>query len=512
MPDLSDAYEIFLSYARADNEREGDDSQERGWVDYFQARLLKQLRRRGRDDVGFWRDIAAIAKADQFDPALMTALAESHFFLPIVSPNYLKRPWCQKEVDEFARREAREPGINQRIVPVYKLPPDSAQLPPLIQGRSGFHFYEQDPVSQKMREFYRRGRVRDEYENDYADLLDEIADYICTHLPEHAPHAKVDNPPLSAAVFTVFVAPVADDMFPAYERIVTELKSQGVRVVIDPEQELPRDAGAAIVAVDEALEQAQLVVHLLGEDAGPRMSGGPRLVDSLLDQTLASATPRVVWAPATLFKDPTSADSSVREHGRNPLQVLNMFGAFRDGDSVTDAPFEAFLQDLVRRCHTLRSPLQSQAQGAAAMGADAPSVYVVGKEEDASLVQQVTSTLIENHRLKAYPCGFQGAPDEIRNLHEQEMRDSDAVLYCWGEAPDTWLRAYTREARSPEKLGRQQPFRATAVVLGPPFNEYKQNFRSADVGLHLCQTGEITPEAFIPLVEALQATPSAALR
>lgn len=511
MTDLSDAYEIFLSYARADNEREGDDRKERGWVDYFQARLLKQLRRRGRDDVGFWRDIAAIAKADQFDPALMKALAEAHFFLPIVSPNYLKRPWCQKEVDEFTRRETSEPGIKQRIVPVYKLPPDGAQLPPLIQGRSGFHFYEQDPVSQKLCEFYRRGKVLDEYDNAYADLLDEIADYICAHLPAHAPHIKVDNPSLSSAVVTVFVAPAADDMFPAYERIVTELKSQGVRVVIDPDQELPRDAGAAVVAVDEALEQAQLVVHLLGEDAGPRIGSGPRLVDSLLDQTLASATPRVIWAPATLFKDPTSAEASVREHGRNPLQVLNTFGSFRDGDSVIDAPFEAFLQDLVRRCHALRLPAPPTLRGSTTIDSDAPSVYVVGKEDDVSLVHQVTQTLIENHRLKAYPCGFQGAPDEIRHLHEQEMRDSDAVLYCWGEAPDTWLRSYTREARSPEKLGRQHPFRATAVVLGPPCSEYKQNFRSADVGLHLGQAGEITPEDFIPLVEALQATPSSAV-
>jgi hypothetical protein len=188
-----------------------------------------------------------------------------------------------------------------------------------------------------------------------------------------------------------------------------------------------------------------------------------------------------------------------------------MFGAFRDGDTVTDAPFEAFLQDLVRRCHTLKSPVQPEFSGGSAVDADAPSVYVVGKDDDASLVHQVTSTLIENHGLKAYPCGFQGAPDEIRSLHEKEMRDSDAVLYCWGEAPDTWLRSYTREARSPEKLGRQQPFRATAIVLGPPCNEYKRSFRSADVGLHLGQAGEITPEAFIPLVEALDAAPTAAL-
>ena len=50
MTDPSDAYEIFLSYARVDNERETEDEAERGWVDHFQLHLLKQLRRRGRAD------------------------------------------------------------------------------------------------------------------------------------------------------------------------------------------------------------------------------------------------------------------------------------------------------------------------------------------------------------------------------------------------------------------------------------------------------------------------------
>ena len=131
-------------------------------------------------------------------------------------------------------------------------------------------------------------------------------------------------------------------------------------------------------------------------------------------------------------------------------------------------------------------------------------MYVVGAIDDASLVHQVTGTLIDGHGLNAYPCGFEGAPDEIRRLHEEEMRDSDAVLYCWGKATDTWLRSYTRETRSAARFGRERPFLATALFPGPPLSAYKQSFRSADVSLHLPAAETITPELFTRLVAALQ--------
>lgn len=501
MTDLSDAYEIFLSYARVDNERETEDKAERGWVDHFQSRLLKQLRRRGRADVGFWRDVAEISAADRFGPEIIKGLAEAYFFLPIISPTYIQRPWCREELNKVSGRRAREPTIDQRIVPVYKLPLDPQLLPELIRGRGGYHFYEQDPVATSVVEYYRRGQVQNE--DAYADLLDQIADYICSNLPAVAAYSEIVNPPAAADVVTVFVANVADDMFPAYGKLVTELKSQGIRVVIDPERELPQDPGAAVVAVDEAMEEAQLVVHLLGDDAGPRVGGGARLVDLLLDQTRAGPVPRLIWAPATLFNDPTCPEATVCDHDRDAFEVVEKFGHYRDGDTVTDASFEAFLQDLVRRCHGLRSPISQAPAGGAA---EAPSVYVVGADDDASLVHQVTGTLIEEHGLNAYPCSFQGAPHEIRRLHEEEMRDSDAVLYCWGRASDTWLRSYTREVRFAARFGRENPFRTTAIVVGPPCSDYKQNFRSADVSLHLGQAEAITAELFTPLVAALGTT------
>ena len=266
MTEGTDAYDIFLSYARLDNERETDDKSEAGWVDHFHARLIKQLRRRGRPDIGFWRDVAEIDGADRFAPEIIKGLVQSHFFLPVLSPNYVHRPWCQEEVKRFASRRAKEPAINDRIVPVYKLPLQKDSIPELLSGRGGYHFYEPDPVSKKLIEYFRQGRVQNEVA--YASLLDQIADHICDRLPAAAPHAEVQNPAAAPDVVSVFVAKVADDMYPAYDKVVTELKTQGMRVVIDPEQDLPNEREAVEAAVLDALQGAKLAVHLLGHDPG----------------------------------------------------------------------------------------------------------------------------------------------------------------------------------------------------------------------------------------------------
>ena len=498
MTEGTDAYDIFLSYARLDNERETDDKAEAGWVDHFHARLIKQLRRRGRPDIGFWRDVAEIDGADRFAPEIIKGLAQSHFFLPVLSPNYVHRPWCQEEVKLFASRRAKEPAIDGRIVPVYKRPVEKHFIPELLSGRGGYHFYEQDPVSKSVIEYFRRGRV--ENEDAFAELLDQIADHICANLPAAAPHAEVQNPAAAPNVVTVFVAKVADDMYPAYDKVVTELKTQGIRVVMEPELELPHDRAAAEAAVADALHGAKLAVHLLGHEPGP-LIGDKWLTDLLLDQTHAGTVPRLIWAPSTLFDDPTRPEASVRKRDRDPLAILGVFGEFRDGDSVSGEPFEAFLQDLVRRCQSLLPPTGA---GPRAAIAEAARVYVVGALDDASLVHQVAGTLIDDHGLNANPCAFEGAPDEKRRLHEDEMRDSDAVLYCWGKATDAWLRSYTRETRSAARFGRERPFRATALFPGPPLSDHKRSFRAGDLSLHLPAAETVTPELFTRLVEALQ--------
>jgi hypothetical protein len=493
----ADSPSIFLSYARLDNDPETSSKEETGWVDHFQFRLLKRLRQLGRDDVSFWRDVAEISDAERFTPKILEGLAKAKVFLPVASPAYVRRPWCKEELNRFASRVAQDPGIERRIVPVLKRPVDEVQLPPPLRGRHGYHFYRHDEVRKRVIEFFRCGHEEDP--NGYREAIDSLAEYICSVLPTTEPLPTIANPPGGEGVITVFVADPAEDMFAAYDRIVGELKLRGFRVVTDPSLELPTDVASADAILADALDQAWLLVHLLGNSPGPRI-GGSRLVDLQLMRTFERKTARVIWAPTTLFDDPTHPDSAVREHGRDPLAKLQDFGDFRDGDTVLGDPLEAFLCDLIRRCEAMKP---AAARPPFFPGAEGARVYVVGAAEDAHLVDDVTGTLIDAHGLDACPSVFEGPPDEIRRLHENEMREADAIVYCWGTATDAWLRSYTREARFVARLGRDRPFRATALFKGPPLQGRKLTFRSGDVSLVLPPAEKVIPELFLPFVQAL---------
>ena len=495
MPYGNSDYSIFLSYARTDNEPEDDANRnEIGWVDYLQTRLLNQLRRHGRRDVAFWRDVAEIDGAERFSPKIMEGLNASYFFLPVLSPTYIQRPWCLKEINKFLEQHTY-PKPEERLVPVFKLPVPSEQMLAPLQGRGSFHFYRYDEIAKKSIEFFRYGNVVETEKQRYDEELDNIVNSIMDRLPTSAPMQPIGNPSVDLSLLTIFVAKPADDMYSAYQKLVEELQTQGYRVVIDPAD----DGDPTPEDINDALDQANLVIHLLGQDTGKRL-GKSRLVDFLLEQTYDSTLPRIIWAPKTLFFDPTHPDSDVREQDRIPQSVLEEFGDFRDSDSLSGDPFEAFLAHIVNRCRIMVSPnevrVTSSSNGAF-------KVYVVGASDDAALVYQVTDELI-NAGLEAFPCGFQGDPADIQRLHEEEMRTADAVLYCWGEASDTAVRLYMREARNAMQLGREMPFRATALFPGPPLNSLKKSFRTSDVNLVLSPADEVTPQLFTALIETLQ--------
>ena len=287
-------------------------------------------------------------------------------------------------------------------------------------------------------------------------------------------------------------------MSAAYDRIVAELTGKGFRVVIEPTDNLPDNPDETEKVLDEALGEAKLAVHLLGKELGPRI-GVSRLVDLQLMKTFKQPISRIVWAPTVLFDDPTQPESRVRVHGRDPLEILGK-DQYRDGDIVSGDTFETFLLDLIRRCEALRPAVAEPKRSWSGAGARA---YVCGAVEDAALVDMATGTLIDHHGIDAFPCAFRGSPDELRRLHQEEMRESDGVLYCWGDASDYWLVFAAREARNHTSLGRDRPFRARALLRAPPFEGRKLSFRSSDLDLILPPADSVTPDILKPFVRAL---------
>ena len=140
-----------------------------------------------------------------------------------------------------------------------------------------------------------------------------------------------------------------------------------------------------------ALGEAKLAVHLLGKDSGRRI-GVSRLVDLQLMETFKQPIPRIVWAPATLFDDPTGPEGNVREHDRNPLNVLRQFDQYRDGDNGIGGSIRGVPAGPYPAVRSLR-PSRFRVQAAASRD-KGTRAYVYGAAEDAALVDSATGMLI----------------------------------------------------------------------------------------------------------------------
>ena len=94
--------------------------------------------------------------------------------------------------------------------------------------------------------------------------------------PSYEPPPVLTPPPpvaetptgLTSTGRSVFLAKPARDMVQAYDTLVRELVGRSYRVVPDPAADVPRDGSEAIKVIDEALANAELSIHLLGEKAG----------------------------------------------------------------------------------------------------------------------------------------------------------------------------------------------------------------------------------------------------
>ena len=103
----------FWSYSR------DDDTDSFGWLKKTRVRLTARLRQKmGRRETRIWQDQEAIPTGADWQKRIETAIAESSFFVPIVTRGFLKSEWCCKELLLFADR-AKTLGRDDLIFPFH---------------------------------------------------------------------------------------------------------------------------------------------------------------------------------------------------------------------------------------------------------------------------------------------------------------------------------------------------------------------------------------------------------
>jgi TIR domain len=102
MASLADLPELvgFFSYSRQ------DDQHSQGALSALRTRIHSELRLQLGRDVRVWQDTAAIPEGALWEDEIKRAIAESVFFIPIVTPSTVGSRHCRFEFGSFLEREA----------------------------------------------------------------------------------------------------------------------------------------------------------------------------------------------------------------------------------------------------------------------------------------------------------------------------------------------------------------------------------------------------------------------
>lgn len=396
---------VFISYARADDEQPPFEQATLGWVTFFYENLRFELKDVGIHQADLWLDRYKIEPAEEFTKKIEDALARAHIILPILSPNWVQRPWCLQELDSFLKSHT---SGEDDIVLVKKLDPPEKDIPAPLRNREGFKFFQIEPTGP--RPFYWRGvQDRDAYFAEVRRVAKWIAEKFFTENRQEQAAAARKNQ-------IVYLAAPADEMRDAWRRLANDLDGAGYDVLPE-EGRLPDTAANAADAIRAALSKAVLVVHFLGEVGGVTPAGGDENLAKLQLRiarepgATRASIPRILWAPKWL------PDSKAEK--RDPFEVVARFGDVSPGEEVYGEEVTDLSQWLRNR---LSPPPPPAAQTKAPI-----RLFVVGAaaEDNAVVIQLANRFQARDVRVRPV---YAGSP-----LPADAQQD-DLIFIVWGVA------------------------------------------------------------------------------
>jgi hypothetical protein len=104
-------YDLFISYARADNAT--------GFVSRLFDTIYEDFREFSSEPFKIFFDTEEIRSGQDWEERLRQGLRSSRVLLVCLSPSYLRSTWCLREWEEFARLRARRIGGGGAVTGAY---------------------------------------------------------------------------------------------------------------------------------------------------------------------------------------------------------------------------------------------------------------------------------------------------------------------------------------------------------------------------------------------------------
>jgi len=497
--------DVFISYAHLDNPElvEGH----RGWVADFHRALEIRVSQLLGATPDIWRD-PKLKGSDFFENTLVERLKHVAALISVMSPRYLKSDWTRRELMEFWKNADQSGGMlvhgNSRVFKIVKTPVPLEAQPPELQQVLGYDFYRVDPETGRTHELDQV--FGPEAQRDFWMKIDDVAHDLsalleCLHQDEKAGTA-------AEPTARVFLAEVTSDLQAEYDAIRRDLQEQGC--VVLPTRPLPLQGQDLDDFVREEMDRCQMSIHLIGRNNGIVPEGAASSITELQNEyavrrAASGNFPRLLWMPPQL----SSADLRQQifiDHVRSDGRILN-------GADLLETSFEELRTVLRGRLEMMRQPAPPAAAPSAVPASPATAtatgagdgfarLYFVCDQRDLEAVGPWPAFLFDEG-LEVIPSVFEGDESEVREYHEESLRDCDGVLIFYGSGNELWLRRKLREVQKIAGYGRSRPMRAVGICVAPPMSPAKAQFRTHEAMI-LGQPDGFAPDPLRSFVERMK--------
>lgn len=551
---MSHQYDLFISYAHIDDL--SPFGGERGWIDLLHERLSVLLAQALGYELNIWRDGHKLRGNDELGGAIGEGVTRSLLLLPVISPRYVQSDWCNREMESFHAAapppHGSAPAFRSRVFKVVKTPlPEHllAREPAHIRDLIGYQFYGEDASSGVLTEF-----SPDPSDKQYWKTLNRLVADIKRTLIElkHTPAAvtaagttpgttpdtttdtttdttsptratghepvatRAAAVPASAAAVgaaasdvqvatappskLVFLAETTGDLAREREAVRDELQQRGYGVL--PEQRLPLDERRRVEeAVRADLARCRLSVHMVGARYGSTPEDDPASVVRIQERLAAergasdASFQRLIWMPPGLGTPALEVSDARQKSFIETLQAGLTAGA---------ELLQTTVEDLKTRAVEKLSAKPAAAGTGGARRSKLRQVYLICENRDRELVRPIRQYLFrERFEVITWLEGDAGA-ERLTEYHRKNLRECDAALIYFGSGDEPWVRKNLEDLEKAYGYGREDDWTASAVYVGAPSNDQKEDFLTHMVPYVIHNFDGFNPEDLRDFVSAVR--------
>ena len=496
-------YDIFISYGHLDDEDPAGDVN--GWVDHLVERLPRLI----SSTLGYlpkiWRDQRSLTGDALLRAAIEEGISHSLLFVPIVSPRYVQSDWCLRELEAFCKNPPlpNAPAHRSRIFKVIKTPllfHLAKKEPEPLRELIGHAFYEME------------GDMPVEFSPDvvpakdprYWTVLRRLAWDISTLLAvvkEPGKGTTTQELPTEDPQKFVYLAETTSDVTQERELVRDELRQRGFGVL--PEEKLPtEELKQTEEAILNALGRSVLSVHLIGKRYGGTPEDDPRSIITIQEDLAAqrcekdSSFARLLWMPQGLM---TPALEVTDERQKNFITALQN----RIGTSAE--LLQTNIEDLKTRIVEKLSPPPQKIAQKQNGRSKLKQVYLICENRDRTLVRPIKEYLFkQNIEVITWFDGDSAAT--LMDYHHKNLRECDAALVYFGNGDEPWVRKNLEDLEKAYGYGREQDWSASAVYVGAPQNDQKEDFLTHLVPYVIRNYTSFNPEDLRDFVSAVHSS------